>query len=160
VPSKPRTLAGILHRRRHADREYNRTRRDPVVARIHGSARWRAVRAQVLRDEPICRECARLGLTEPATQVDHVVRLAVAPRLAFVRSNLCPTCTACHGRKSAAERARLKAGEGGRSSSQASGATSGARGVRRFSRDRGNARSGPESPENGPPTYVPPEGAA
>ncbi len=148
MPSKPRTLAGILRGRRHADAEYNRTRRDPVVARIHGSARWQAVRAQVLRDEPLCRECARLGLTEPATQVDHVVPLAVAPELAFVRSNCQPLCTVCHAAKSAAERVRLKAGEGGASSSQAEGATSGARGVRRFSRDRGNARSGPESPGN------------
>ena len=156
MPSKPRTLAGILRHRRHADREYNRTRRDPVVARIHGSARWQAVRAQVLRDEPLCRECAGLGLTVLATQVDHVVPLAVAPELAFVRSNLCPTCTACHGRKSAAERARLKAGEGGRSSSQAEGATSGARGVRRFSRDSRNASGGPESPGNGPPRGSPP----
>ncbi len=88
MPSKPRTLAGILRHRRHADREYNRARRDPVIARIHGSARWQAVRAQVLRDEPLCRECARLGLTVLATQVDHVVPLAVAPELAFVLSNL------------------------------------------------------------------------
>lgn len=79
MPSKPRTLAGILRSRRHADREYNRTRRDPVVARIHGSARWQALRARVLRDEPLCRECARRGLTQPATQVDHVVLLARTP---------------------------------------------------------------------------------
>ncbi len=151
MPSKPRTLAGILRSRRHADQEYNRARRDPAVARIHGSARWRAVRAQVLRDEPLCRECARLGLTVLATQVDHVVPLAVAPELAFDRANLAPTCTACHARKSAAERARLKAGEGGPPSSRASAAPSGARGMRRFSRDSQNASGGPESPGNGPP---------
>ena len=160
MPSKPRTLAGILRSRRHADREYNRARRDPVVARIHGSARWQAVRAQVLREEPVCRACARLGLTEPATQVDHVVPLAVAPELAFVWANLAPTCSACHARKSAAERVRLKGGVGGSKGSQAEGATSGARGMRRFSRDSQNASGGPESPENGSPTYVPPEGAA
>jgi myo-inositol catabolism protein IolC len=56
-------------------------RRDPGVARIHGSARWQAVRAQVLREAPICRECARLGLTEPATQVDHVLGLVLRPDL-------------------------------------------------------------------------------
>jgi 5-methylcytosine-specific restriction endonuclease McrA len=81
MPSKPRTLAGILRSRRHADREYNLTRRDPLVARIHVSARWQAVRAQVLRDEPVCRECASRGVTEPATQVDHVVPLAVSPHV-------------------------------------------------------------------------------
>ncbi len=156
MPSKPRTLAGILRSRRHADREYNRARRDPVVARIHGSARWQAVRAQVLRDEPVCRECARLGLTEPATQVDHVVPLAVAPQLAFDRANLAPTCTACHARKSQAERVRLKGGVGGSKGSQAEGATSGARGMRRFSRDSQNVSGGRESPGNGPPRGSPP----
>jgi 5-methylcytosine-specific restriction protein A len=144
MPSKPRSLAGILRSRRHADAEYNRARRDPVVARIHGSARWQAVRAQVLRDEPVCRECARLGLTEPATQVDHVLPLAVAPGLAFDRANLAPTCTPCHSRKSVAERG----GEGGPADSHALGAPSGARGVSLFSRDRGNARNGPQSPDS------------
>ncbi len=47
MPTKPRTLAGILRSRRHADAVYNRTRRDPAVARIRGSARWQAVRARV-----------------------------------------------------------------------------------------------------------------
>ena len=67
MPSKPRTLAGILRLRlrRHADRAYNLVQRDPAIARIHGSARWQAVRAQVLRDEPDRRACAPLGLTEP-----------------------------------------------------------------------------------------------
>jgi 5-methylcytosine-specific restriction endonuclease McrA len=99
MPSKPRTLAGILRSRRHADAEYNRARRDPAVAGIHGSVRWQAVRAQVLRDEPVCRECARRGMTEPATQVDHVVPVAVAPELAFDPTNCQPVCTACHARK-------------------------------------------------------------
>ena len=130
MPSKPRTLAGILRSRRHGDAEYNRARRDPVVARIHGSARWQAVRAQVLRDEPVCRECARLGLTEPATQVDHVVPLSVAPHLAYVRSNLQPVCTACHARKSASDRRRM----GGDSSSHAEGRPSARGGVSLFSR--------------------------
>lgn len=154
MPTKPRTLAGILRSRRHADQEYNRARRDPVVARIHGSARWQAVRAQVLRDEPVCRECARVGLTEPATQVDHVLSLAVAPELAFDRANLQPLCTACHGRKSAAERGP-KAGEGGPPSSQAEGPPSGARGVSLFSRDRANLRNGRQSPDSsgGPRTH-------
>jgi hypothetical protein len=65
MPTKPRTLAGILRSRHHADREYNRTRRDPVVARIHGSARWQALRARVLRDEPLCREVRAPG-ADPA----------------------------------------------------------------------------------------------
>ena len=65
MPSKPKTLAGILRSRRHADREYNRARRDPVIARIHGSARWQAVRAQVLRDE-VCVPSSQVPRTPGA----------------------------------------------------------------------------------------------
>ena len=130
MPSKPRTLAGILRSRRHADAEYNRARRDPVVARIHGSARWQAVRAQVLRTEPLCRTCAEAGRTELATQVDHLVPLAADLERAFDPTNLAPTCTPCHARKSAAERR----GEGGPADSHALGPPSGARGVSLFSR--------------------------
>lgn len=130
MPSKPRTLAGILRPRCHADRAYNRDQRDPAVARVHGSARWQAVRAQVLRAEPLCRACARAGRTELATQVDHVVPLDVDLGRAFDPTNLAPTCTVCHAAKNAAERR----GEGGPADSHALGPPSGARGVSRFSR--------------------------
>jgi len=145
MPSKPRTLAGILHRRRHADRAYNRVQRDCAVARVHGSARWQAVRDQVLRNEPLCRACVRAGRTEFATQVDHVVPLAVDLERAFDPTNLAPTCTVCHAAKSAAERR----GEGGPADSHALGAPSGARGVSLFSRDSGNASNGPRRPDSG-----------
>jgi hypothetical protein len=46
MPSKPRTLAGILHPRRHADAEYNRARRSgpdrSVEDAVVSSARWKA----------------------------------------------------------------------------------------------------------------------
>ncbi|MFM8278878.1 MAG: HNH endonuclease [Candidatus Limnocylindrus sp.] len=146
MPSKPRTLAGILRPRCHADRAYNRDQRDPAVARVHGSARWQAVRAQVLRAEPLCRACARAGRTELATQVDHVVPLDVDLERAYDPTNLQPLCSACHGEKCTAERQ----GEGGASGSSASRPPSGARGVSLFSRDSGNARNGPRRPDSGP----------
>jgi len=141
MPSKPRTLAGILCPRRQTDRAYNRFQRDPAVARVHGSARWQAVRARVLRDEPLCRACAQAGRSELATQVDHVVPLAVDLDRAFDPTNLQPLCTPCHAAKSAAERkeglpANLS-GEGGTSSSRGKEPPSGAGGVSLFSRDRG-----------------------
>jgi len=140
MPSKPRTLAGILCPRRQTDRAYNRFQRDPAVARVHGSARWQAVRARVLRDEPLCRACAQAGRSELATQVDHVVPLAVDLDRAFDPTNLQPLCTPCHAAKSAAVRkeglpANLS-GEGGTSSSRGKEPPSGAGGASLFSRDR------------------------
>jgi hypothetical protein len=69
MPSKPRSLAGIVRHRATADAEYNSIRRDPVAARIYRSVRWAAVRAQVLRDEPVPRACAAAGCAELATQM-------------------------------------------------------------------------------------------
>lgn len=139
MPSKPRSLAGILHRRRAADAEYNRARRsDPdrgVEDAVVSSARWKAVRAQVLRNEPLCRMCVAAGRTELATQVDHVVPVRVRPDLAYDQGNCQPLCGPCHGLKTAAERA--SGGMGGTSSSHASAAYGGARGASQFSRDRG-----------------------
>ena len=149
MPSKPRTRAGILRLRRHADRVYNLVQRDPVTARIHGSARWQAVRAQVLRDEPVCRECARRGLTEPATTVDHIVGVALAPERAYDRTNLQPLCTSCNAWKSASERRRtgVDPGVGGESNSRAEGPPSGAWGMSRFSRVSGILSDRPGGPE-------------
>src|SRR5262245_59742447 len=107
MPSKQRSLAGILHRRRAADAEYNRARRtDPdrgVEDAVVSSARWKALRAAVLRYEPLCRACVAAGRTELATQVDHVVAVRTRPDLAYDRANLQPLCGACHGLKTAAE---------------------------------------------------------
>jgi 5-methylcytosine-specific restriction protein A len=145
MPSKPRSLAGILHRRRHADAEYNRARRDDAVAAVHGSARWQAVRAQVLRDEPLCRACAAAGRTELATQVDHIVPVRVRPDLAYERTNLQPLCTVCHAAKSTAERGGGPGGVGGPSISHASRPESGARGASVFSRNEGASGKRPET---------------
>jgi 5-methylcytosine-specific restriction protein A len=59
---------------------------DAVVS----SARWKALRAAVLRDQPLCRTCVAAGRTEFATQVDHVVPVRVRPDLAFEGTNLQP----------------------------------------------------------------------
>ena len=155
MPSKPRTLAGILRLRRHADRAYNLVQRDPATARIHGSARWQAVRTQVLRDEPVCRACAARGLTELATTVDHIIGVALAPERAFDRTNLQPLCTSCHAWKSASERrgTGVDPGVGGTADSHASRPPSGARGVSLLSRVRGFGAA------RVPDEFPPPRGA-
>lgn len=72
--------------------------------RIRSSHRWRRVRAQVLREDPLCTSCRGAGRTELATQVDHIVPLHVNVALAFERSNLQGLCTSCHARKGVVER--------------------------------------------------------
>lgn len=59
-------------------------------------ARWRRLRAMVLRREPACRRCGAL-----ATEVDHVVPLRCVRIHAAV--NLQPLCKRCHSSKTAQE---------------------------------------------------------
>jgi 5-methylcytosine-specific restriction enzyme A len=82
-------------------------RRDRLAVRagspLYNSKRWRILRRRVLFDNPLC-SCGEL-----AAAVDHIVPLADggAP---FARDNLRPLCSACHGRKTRAERVGRVAG--------------------------------------------------
>ncbi|MEG6507059.1 HNH endonuclease [Nitratidesulfovibrio sp. 1201_IL3209] len=75
-------------------------RRGSSHSRGYGAA-WRRLRADVLRDEPLCRECARQGRVTPATDVDHIV--ARSRGGTDDRANLQPLCHRCHSRKTARE---------------------------------------------------------
>lgn len=63
------------------------------------SQAWLRLRARVLKEEPVCRECGdRL-----ATHVDHIRPRRDFPELALDRSNLQGLCEQCHNRKSGRE---------------------------------------------------------
>jgi 5-methylcytosine-specific restriction endonuclease McrA len=57
---------------------------------------WQRLRPTVLDEEPLCRFCAGKGLAVAATEVDHIVPIALRPDLRLVRSNLRPLCRSCH----------------------------------------------------------------
>jgi 5-methylcytosine-specific restriction endonuclease McrA len=59
---------------------------------------WRSLRAQVLREEPIC--CI-VGCGRAATQVDHVIPLKLRPDLAHDRANLRGICASHNAAKGA-----------------------------------------------------------
>jgi 5-methylcytosine-specific restriction enzyme A len=120
MPTRPRSHAERLRRRRGDDRAYDQQRRrtDPGLwhaKHIRSSARWQHLRDLVLSRQPLCADPygthAAAGAVVPATQVDHIESLTLKPELAFVLSNVQALCTACHGRKSGTERRRE--GEGG-----------------------------------------------
>lgn len=66
-----------------------------------GSARWRALRAQVLREEPLCRLCQAAGRVEAAIDVDHIDNDSHNND----RANLQGLCKAHHSEKTATEMA-------------------------------------------------------
>ncbi len=69
---------------------------------FYNSPEWRKVRAYVLAQEPLCRECKAAGRVTSATEVDHVraVKDGGAP---FDPDNLQPLCLSCDSRKTLEE---------------------------------------------------------
>lgn len=61
---------------------------------LNGAA-WRALRALVLSEQPLCTECGKLGLFVNATEVDHVDNDASNNE----RSNLVGLCKPHHSSK-------------------------------------------------------------
>lgn len=98
-PGCPKVVAaGERYCPEHAKQAQRRYDRDRGTAAQRGyDARWRRVRLMVLREEPLCRECAKAGRVTPATEVHHIdgdVRN-------MTRENLEPLCRECHSRKTA-----------------------------------------------------------
>lgn len=58
---------------------------------------WRRLRADVLADEPLCRDCNARGILTPATDVDHIHNDPSDNR----RESLQSLCASCHARKTA-----------------------------------------------------------
>jgi hypothetical protein len=69
---------------------------------LKSDPKWRETRAAVLKEEPMCRECARLGYATAATTVDHIIPRSRGGKKG--RENLQPLCNECHGRKSGREK--------------------------------------------------------
>lgn len=65
---------------------------------------WRKIRKQVLLNEPLCRQCAKMGRVTAATVVDHIARARIDSSQFLDLNNLQPLCDSCHNRKSAKER--------------------------------------------------------
>lgn len=73
-----------------------------VDKRKRGRAGMRE-RAQVLREEPLCRSCLERGISRASVVVDHIRPLAWGGT--DTRANKQGLCKPCHDKKSAAERA-------------------------------------------------------
>lgn len=81
--------------RRRARAEANR---NPSIRELYRTPRWRALRRQVLLEEPVCRTrlCGNRSVI-----VDHVRPHQGDPLLFFNRANLAGRCKRCHDAKTA-----------------------------------------------------------
>lgn len=85
--------------------------REKRVDDFYVSAPWRRLRALHLQANPLCDECERHGLTEPAYVVDHIVERSDDPSRELDPDNLRSLCASCHNRKTANERVRRRRGQ-------------------------------------------------
>ena len=82
-----------------AHRRQQDTRPNAETRQWYHSARWLRLRAQVLREEPLCCDCLVQGHTRPATDADHEIPHRGDPALMWDRWNLRSRCHSCHSRK-------------------------------------------------------------
>ena len=67
--------------------------------------RWQRLRKHKLREHPLCEACLQTGRIEPATAVDHRVRIADGGDPFPALDQLASLCTSCHNTKTRAEQA-------------------------------------------------------
>lgn len=70
--------------------------------KLYHTTQWRALRDDILRTEPLCRECKKQGRVKAATTVDHIIQVRKGGKM-FDRNNLQPLCDSCHASKSGKE---------------------------------------------------------
>lgn len=79
------------------------------IDRLYKTSAWRNLRAAVLRQEPLCRECQRHERVVAAVLVDHITPARTPGVDFFDRANLQPLCNDCHERKSQRDGSRQPA---------------------------------------------------
>lgn len=72
-------------------------------AELYASPAWKKASKAFLRKHPLCADCAELGLTVLATEVDHITPHRGDRKLFWQRSNWQSLCKASHSRKTARE---------------------------------------------------------
>lgn len=85
-------------------KRHERLKDDECEAFYH-TGTWKRLRADVLREEPLCRECAKRGIVKAAQMVDHIVPIRQGGDK-MSKGNLQPLCRACHERKTIDEGGR------------------------------------------------------
>jgi len=91
---------GRCEKHRRQERQRYDNERGTAAQRGY-DARWRQIRAIVLAEEPLCRECSRQGRVMPAKDVHHINGNPRDNR----RENLEPLCHECHSRHTARHQA-------------------------------------------------------
>src|SRR5688572_14703952 len=100
-PACPVLLPRGVTRCRAGAVKYEHQRQNYDVRRWYRTARWKHLRTQVLREQPICITCQEEGQVTPTTDVDHIEKHYGNERLFFQRAKLQGLCKSHHSAKTA-----------------------------------------------------------
>jgi len=108
MPTKPLSHAERQRNRRDTQRASDERRRHSTTNKIHQDPRWRKVSKWYRLQHPLCEDPygthKRLGETQKADHVHHIIPLVVDPELAYNGDNLQSLCATCHNRVEAETR--------------------------------------------------------
>tara|TARA_R100001163_G_scaffold1867_1_gene2898 strand:+ start:116 stop:451 length:336 start_codon:yes stop_codon:yes gene_type:complete len=71
-------------------------------SQFYHSKAWRMTRKFYIKDNPLCEQCKRKGITTAAQMVDHIKPITLGGHK-YDNSNLSSLCNKCHAKKSAME---------------------------------------------------------
>jgi 5-methylcytosine-specific restriction protein A len=81
----------------------NRERFERNNQDFYNSPAWKRMTRMVAAEEPLCRECLKVGLVEAGTQTDHIIPIKIRPDLKLSRDNCQRLCDSHHSQKTALE---------------------------------------------------------
>lgn len=105
---RPCSKCKRLHREKRCPYCTPIERRQAAASRINEhhhlyGTQWQKLRLMVLREQPLCVECQKIGRLTVATVLDHITPHKGDMDLFYRRDNLQQLCATCHNRKTASE---------------------------------------------------------
>lgn len=70
--------------------------------KFYQSTAWRKLRAVKLEQDPLCEECLKKGVQNPAQVADHILAINQGGEMLDI-NNLQSLCHVCHNKKSGIE---------------------------------------------------------
>jgi len=100
MPTRPKTFRNKQHVEVRVQQERERVR---GKNEIYNYA-WRKLRNRFIHENPLCVECLKVGITEAATDIDHIIPLTgVNDPTRLDPSALQALCHVCHSKKTRGE---------------------------------------------------------
>jgi len=83
-------------------RVYDSNNKNEIHKHVYNTLRWKKLRLQKLRENPLCEKCLELGKLTPAQDVHHIKEISKGENieekqeLGFNYDNLKSLCQECH----------------------------------------------------------------